>query len=233
MASSSSSGAGTASRPSTEPAPARNIRQVADPIGRSTVSSSARSVIASTAWNRRPGSLLTVIGLPSPPRVLSRAAMAERRGSADGLAHASASAMTPNGPGALHAGPAGLAGLGFWRARTALAPSPGSASPESSPSPGVRAAAVPGAGPDRDDRAGRDAAPRTRTVEYRCHHHRARCLRTSGRPCPGGTPAAGRGRIVSMTGQGRQGTRLGPFGAQEILLVLVLGHARWPGLEVM
>jgi hypothetical protein len=32
--------------------------------------------MASTARNCRPGSLLTVIGLPSPLRVLSRAAMA-------------------------------------------------------------------------------------------------------------------------------------------------------------
>jgi hypothetical protein len=66
--------------------------------GLSSASSSARSVRASRARNRRPESLLTVIGPRSPaPCADSSAAMAVRRGSSDDRSHPSALAITPNG----------------------------------------------------------------------------------------------------------------------------------------
>ncbi len=60
-------------------------------------SDSTRSPKASTAWNCRPGSLLTVTGPPSPRWVASRAATARRRASGDEPEHASVLARTPNG----------------------------------------------------------------------------------------------------------------------------------------
>ena len=69
------------------PAAARNIRQVADPTARSTASSCGpAAVITSTAGTAAPCVAADGIGLPSPPRGLSRAAMPSA-GIRGGLAH--------------------------------------------------------------------------------------------------------------------------------------------------
>ena len=66
--------------------------------GPASASSSTRSVKASTTRNRRPGSLVTVIGPWSPAAgAASSPAMAARRGSGDDRVHPKAAASTPNG----------------------------------------------------------------------------------------------------------------------------------------
>jgi hypothetical protein len=65
--------------------------------GPASASSSTRSASASTTRNRRPGSLVTVIGLRSPVPPASSSPMAARRGSVADLVQPNTPVIRPNG----------------------------------------------------------------------------------------------------------------------------------------